>query len=140
MNHPISIILFACLVFVSSLKSDELNFKNGHMVIKGLVTIRLTKDQMESVNRANRPNFPIHLTTHQLSILRKVYKKTEPPTVIGVFRQVDLDGGCSCGLINFGVLYKTDLLEIPTRSLCSDKEAEKFYGPPEQTEVTIPWP
>ena len=137
MNQLIRIIMFLCLVLGFSLYADELKFKNGHLVAGDLVTIRLTKDQMELVKKGNRPNFHIRLTTHQRSILRKVYKKTAPPTEIGVFRQIDLDGGCSCGLINFGVLYKANALEIPIRSLCSDKEAEKFYGPPEQTVVIV---
>jgi len=129
MKHPIQILSLLALLLTIPLAGDELKFKNGHLVTRHLISIRLTKDQMELLHAELRPNYPIRLTESQRSIIRKVFKKAEPPSEIGVFRQAYLDGGCSCGLVNFGILYKTNVLEIPIWSLCSDKEAEEFYGP-----------
>jgi hypothetical protein len=129
MKHPIQILSLLALFLTNSLTGDELRFKNGHLVTRHLISIRLTKDQVELLQGEIRPNFPIRLTESQRTVIRKVFNKAEPPSEIGVFRQSYLDGGCSCGLVNFGILYKSNILEIPVWSLCSDKEAEEFYGP-----------
>lgn len=137
MNQPIKLFAIFGILIGSLLSADELKFKNGHLATRDLVSIRLTKNQVDLLKKEFRPNFPIQLTEDQRSVLWSVLKKTQPPTEIGVFRQTDLDGGCSCGLVNFGILYRNNILEIPIWALCSDEEAEKIYRSPEPAVIMV---
>jgi len=108
-----------------SLLADGMNIKNGRFASGPVIELRLSPSQSKLVQRQYKAWMTIELNVEQQAFLKLKGKLDEPPTKVKVLRTADAVGECTCGSANFGLIYKSGWIELPSNYLCSDKQAEE---------------
>lgn len=109
--------------------AEGFTFKDGHFEFEKVMPLRLTEKQARAVRRHFKPGMKIALSKAQRAQILAGSGVKEAPTKLEIYKVENLEGDCSCGMANFGILVGDDVIEIPVSRICSDREAaEGAFG------------
>lgn len=130
--------LFLLVLFQPSLRADDIPFRGNR--VKGETTvITLTREQKKVLKAQSKVRDKwdirrIKLTKEQKNLLKKagVYA----PAEIEVWPLACAKDTCACGLINIGIRFKKNKVEIPHFLLAKGRGG--LYDTPEEPKKSVP--
>jgi hypothetical protein len=116
-------IILCCFSFASA---DGFPLKNGRYSGRGSVLLfKLTQEQIMNVEKHYKPYLEIKLSKKQQTYISMNANFNNPPSKIIIVKAKDLEGQCTCGIRNIGILINEGTIEFPQAYLATDEEAEK---------------
>ena len=116
-------LIMATVLCSSIAWADGFKFKDGRIDGESVIVLPLEPHQIKELQSHFKSGYLLRLTKSQRAFLLVNSKATKAPTQIEVYKAENLEHDCSCGMFNFGVLFKPDRIELPVLRVCSDQEA-----------------
>jgi len=73
-----------------------------------------------------KPGIKISLTKEQSAQIRAEAAVEEAPTKLQIYKVANLEGDCTCGLVNFAIIIEGGRVEAPHYRVVSDREAAYY--------------
>jgi len=107
-------------------RAEGYTFKDGHFDFPEVTRLTLTKEQAKLLETSFKPGIKISLTKAQSAQIRAEARVKEAPTKLQIYKVENLEGDCTCGLVNFAIIIEGGRVEMPHYQVVSDREAAYY--------------
>lgn len=122
-------VFFAALALALAscgLFAEGPSFKDGHFDFPEVTRLTLTEKQAKLLEKSFKPGIKIPLTKEQSAQIRAEAAVEEAPTKLQIYKVANLEGDCTCGLVNFAIIIQGGRVEVPHYRVVSDREAAYY--------------